>query len=90
MLETRVKTPSSERQAQFGCMLWQLPKILRLVILWRQIISAQMNQTSRITPQKLVIKTDDYRTITVHSLIDISDLARKIQRATAQAQQTWR
>jgi len=54
---------------------------------WQQIVSGKMNQTSRMTPERLVIQTVDRRTIVVHTLSDIHELARRI---SAQGQQAHR
>jgi hypothetical protein len=54
---------------------------------WQQITSGKMDQTSRVTPERLVLKTVDRRVITIHTLADIHELARRIQQAIAQGQQ---
>jgi hypothetical protein len=56
------------------------------LLFWPHIVSGQFFRAYRYSPTKLVIKTLDRRTITLHSITDLNELAGKVQQALAHRQ----
>lgn len=50
---------------------------------WQHIATARLLRAYRYNPTKLVIKTLDRRTITLHSIKDLRELAGRVQQALA-------
>jgi hypothetical protein len=56
------------------------------LLFWQQIASAQLISAFRYRPTMFEIKTVDRRTITLHSIRDLRELAGRVQQALAHRQ----
>jgi hypothetical protein len=57
------------------------------LLFWQQITKAQLTNAFRYRPTTFVIKAVDRRTITLHSINDLRELAGRVQQAIAHRQQ---
>jgi hypothetical protein len=55
-------------------------------LFWQHITSAQLMRPFRYNPRKLVLKTFDKRTITLHSIPDLAELEGRVQQMLAYRQ----